>query len=357
MIVTDSSIKMNSTRVFSQFSSQSVASGLLSNSRFLQDLKSVSESTKRDTLELSYGMETQTEVTYDLSAGRSDKTGSSNLISKRAEELHTIRMQLLEQILSLMQNMSGKNSSFFTKTRNAISELMTMGSGYSSVTTMETYYEETEMTSFQAEGIAYTADGREISFGVDISMSRKYAEYTSMQYVRDVPLLDPLVINVGGGVTQISDQHFYFDLDSDGEIEEIAGLEKGSAFLAYDKNGDGIINNGMELFGAKSGNGFAELSEYDSDENGWIDEADEIFNKLKVWYKDDEGVDKLISLKEADVGAIYLDRADTQFTSQGIDLMVNGMIRQTGIFLRESGGTGTLQQVDLAVNKASTQVL
>jgi len=357
MIVADSNVKMSSARVFNQFSSQSVATGLLTNSRFLQDLKSVAEKSQKDTLELSGEMDTGTEVTYDLSAGRSSKTSASTQLSKRAEELHNIRMQLLQQILGFMQNMSGARKSFFDQARNAVSDLMTMGSGYSSVTTMETYYEETEMTSFEAEGVAHTADGREINFGVSVSMSRKFSQYTSMEYVRDVPLLDPLVINVGGGVTQISDQKFFFDLDSDGEIEEVAGLEKGSAFLSYDRNGDGIINDGSELFGAKSGNGFGELSEFDEDSNGWIDERDAIFDKLKVWYKDEEGQDKLIGLKEADVGAIYLDRADTQFTSQGMDLMVNGMIRQTGIYLKESGGVGSVQQVDLAAKHRTIEVM
>lgn len=352
MVIADSSIQMNSTRIFNQFSSQAVASGLLTNSRFLSDLKGAFDSSKKDTLELSSSMDTGTDLTYDVSAGsRSSRTDNSSLISKRVEELHQIRIQLLQQILGLMQNMSGKKNNFLDKASSALSDLMTMGSGYTSVTTMESYYEETEMTTFEAQGIAHTADGREINFGVSVSMSRKYTEYTSMQVARDIPLLDPLVINVGGGVTNISDQHFYFDLDADGTEENVAGLENGSAFLAYDRNGDGIINNGLELFGAKSGNGFADLSEFDIDGNGWIDESDAVFDMLKVWYKDEQGQDKLIGLKEADVGAIYLDRADTEFTSHGMDLLINGRIRQTGMFLRESGGIGTVQQVDLAVEK------
>ena len=60
-------------------------------------------------------------------------------------------------------------------------------------------------------------------------------------------------------------------------------------FLALDLNGDGRINNGSELFGALSGNGFADLAQYDSDANGWIDENDEIFQRLKVWSGADDG--------------------------------------------------------------------
>ena len=62
-----------------------------------------------------------------------------------------------------------------------------------------------------------------------------------------------------------------------------------------------------------------------------------------------ETLDKLIGLKEADVGAIYLGSASTDYHLNDASNNTNGMIRQTGIFLRESGGVGTVQHVDLAV--------
>lgn len=79
-----------------------------------------------------------------------------------------------------------------------------------------------------------------------------------------------------------------FDLDCDGKEEEISSLGKGSGFLALDKNGDGIINDGTELFGTKSGDGFADLAEYDEDGNGWIDEDDGIFSQLRIWTKNEK---------------------------------------------------------------------
>jgi len=56
------------------------------------------------------------------------------------------------------------------------------------------------------------------------------------------------------------------------------------------------------------------LKAYDSDGNGWIDEADEIYSKLKVWVRDSDGKERLLSLKEADVGAIYLGSSKTEFS-------------------------------------------
>lgn len=157
------------------------------------------------------------------------------------------------------------------------------------------------------------------------------------------------LINLDDSPAGLSDQKFYFDLDADGKEDQISNLKKGSAFLAYDKNGDGVINDGTELFGTKSGDGFADLAAYDEDGNGWIDEGDDIYSKLRLWTKDEDGNDRLMSLKEADVGAIYLGSASTDFHLNDTDNKTNGMIRQTGIFLKESGGVGTVQHVDLAV--------
>ena len=215
-------------------------------------------------------------------------------------------------------------------------------------------YQEYEYTEFHADGVARTDDGREISFNVDISMSRSYMEYMNV-YVPSVEsaLCDPLVVNVGSGIADVRDQRFLFDIDADGEEDEIPMLGRGSGFLALDKNEDGKINDGSELFGTKSGNGFADLKEYDSDGNGWIDENDEVFGKLKVWCKNDDGEDILMDLKEADIGAIYLGSQSTEFTMNGYDAATDGVLRSTGLFLRESGSVGTVQHVDVAVGSAS----
>ncbi len=208
---------------------------------------------------------------------------------------------------------------------------------------------EQENTTFSATGIAKTADGREITFGVDLEMSRGFAGSFFESSTENVVLTDPLVINLSSGSASVSDQKFFFDLDADGNTEEISSLGEGSGFLAYDKNGDGVINDGSELFGTKSGDGFADLEKYDEDGNGWIDENDEIFRKLKVWTKNAAGEDELIDLKTADVGAIYLDSVSTQFHLKDAANRTDAVVQKTGVFLRESGSAGTIQHVDLAV--------
>ena len=209
---------------------------------------------------------------------------------------------------------------------------------------------EAEAVQVQAGGYVQTEDGRSISFGVTLNMSRAFASQVNIETTQQVVMTDPLVINMDNLPAGTRDMTFQFDIDCDGKMDEISMLREGSGFLALDKNGDGKINDGSELFGTKSGNGFSDLAVYDEDGNGWIDENDEIFSKLRIWSKDKDGNDVLKTLKEADVGAIYLGSTTSQFSiTDQKDNTVQGAVRATGIYLKESTGTaGTVQQVDLA---------
>lgn len=213
----------------------------------------------------------------------------------------------------------------------------------------EVYVEETENTSFSTTGTVICEGGREINFNLELQMSRSFSAYYKENYELTVSnVCDPLVINLDGDIAQLDDQKFFFDIDADGVEDEISTLSKGSGYLALDKNGDGIINNGNELFGAKSGNGFSDLAAYDSDSNGWIDENDDIWKKLLIWTKDENGEDRCYSLAEKKVGAICLANTSTDFSLNSADNTVNGIIRKTGIFLYENGNVGTVQHLDVA---------
>lgn len=215
------------------------------------------------------------------------------------------------------------------------------------------YFYESEATSYEAKGKVLTEDGREFDINLQLNMSRSFEEYIeSRTDVIDISqmLMDPLVINFDGDIAAVSDQKFMFDLDSDGVKDNVTKLSAGSGFLALDKNEDGVINDGSELFGTKSGDGFSDLAMYDSDHNGWIDENDDIYEKLKIYVLNEDGSETLYRLKDKDIGAIYLGNASTGFSLNNLETNnVNAMIRKTGIFLYENGNVGTIQHVDLGV--------
>jgi len=212
-------------------------------------------------------------------------------------------------------------------------------------------YQESESTSFAASGMVKTADGKEIRFDLQLQMSRSYQEETSVSLrLGDAARpVDPLVLNFAGNAAELVDQRIAFDLDADGNTEQIASLAGGSAYLAFDRNGDGRINDGSELFGPSSGDGFAELANLDDDGNGWIDENDAAFANLSVWRPDADGGGQALALSEAGVGAIALARIETPFELRNNNNESLGRIRNSGIFLQEDGRAGTIQQIDLSV--------
>ena len=224
------------------------------------------------------------------------------------------------------------------------------GTTWQRVTATSGFVSESESVAFASSGMVKTQDGRSIDFNIEVSMSRAFTSQINTLTTQNYIKTDPLVINLDTDIGSVTDQKFLFDLDSDGDEEEISFAGKGSGFLALDRDGDGRIGDGSELFGTKSGDGFKDLAAFDEDGNGWIDENDSIYSKLKVWTKDEDGNDYLINLKDADVGAIYLDNVDTQFSLKDGNNRLNGEIKKTGIYLHEStGAAGTLNHVDLAV--------
>ncbi len=214
------------------------------------------------------------------------------------------------------------------------------------------YYEshyESESVSFSASGVVHTADGKEIDISVEMNMSREFYSEQRLSLRAGDALKDPLVINFSGTAAQLTERSFSFDIDVDGTSDQIAFVGPGSGFLALDRNGDGVINDGSELFGPESGNGFADLAEYDLDGNNWIDENDSIYDRLRIWSKDESGNDQLVALGQRGVGAIYLGHIDTPFLLKDAANDTLGAVRDSGIYLEEDGGVGTVQQLDLVV--------
>ncbi|EFR48686.1 hypothetical protein HCMG_00859 [Helicobacter canadensis MIT 98-5491] len=159
-------------------------------------------------------------------------------------------------------------------------------------------------------------------------------------------MIDPLVIDYAGNGTELSDTKMSFDLDSDGTKDQISTLKEGSGFLALDKNNDGKINDGNELFGTKSGNGFKDLSAYDSNQDGKIDKNDPIYDKLRIWTPNQKGEGELVGLGEKGIGVIYLDAKESQEMMRGEEGDLLGIKQQTSNFMREDGSLGAIHHID-----------
>jgi len=213
----------------------------------------------------------------------------------------------------------------------------------------QTHYEK-EDVAFEAQGVIRTADGQEIDFSLKLDMNREFLEKNSLNIRAGDAAIDPLVINFDGNAASLSNMQFSFDLDSDGVEEDLSMLTRGRGFLAIDINNDGIINNGTELFGPQTGQGFGELAEHDEDNNAWIDENDAVYRLLRVMTVDSSGIQHSDTLKDTGVGAIYLGNKATRFDVRSFGSNeLFGQVQTTGIYVAEKGSVGTVQQLNLVV--------
>ena len=208
--------------------------------------------------------------------------------------------------------------------------------------------EESEHLTVVAHAAVTLADGSLREVSLELGMSRRFVEehHVSLRIGGSPAPVDPLVITLDGTGATFGAGHLRFDLDLDGTQDAVRMTAGTSAYLVHDRDNDGRITDGSELFGPRTGDGFAELAAHDLDSNGWIDAADPIFTALRLAVPD--GVDgvRLQTLAEAGVGAIGLRSIASPFgVRDGAELV--GEVRATGLVLRSDGAPATAQHVDL----------
>lgn len=224
-------------------------------------------------------------------------------------------------------------------------------SGVGLIYQRSTSYYESETLQFSAEGSITTKDGRSIDFSMSLSMSRTFYQESNLEIRAGdaAKKVDPIVINFDGTAAELTTTRFEFDIDANGSLDQVALFKSNSGFLALDKNQDGQINDGSELFGPASGNGFKELSAYDDDRNQFIDEGDAIYQKLRIWQRHADGSQQLAALGERNIGAIYLGHATSPFQITDANNQALGEVASSGIYISEDGKVGSVQHVDFAI--------
>ncbi|MDU8925274.1 hypothetical protein RYD26_10210 [Pasteurellaceae bacterium LIM206] len=147
---------------------------------------------------------------------------------------------------------------------------------------------------------------------------------------QDIPLSCPLVIDMdGNGIKTISlNKNVFFDLDNNLFAENTGWIDKGDAFLVWDRDNNGIIDSGNELFGnhtllangQKAANGFTALAELDANKDGLFDSNDEAWAKLQLWFdRNQNGISEegeLMKLSESGIKGIDLTYQNSKQTDE-----------------------------------------
>lgn len=159
----------------------------------------------------------------------------------------------------------------------------------------------------------------------------------------------PLVVDLNGDgivTTSLTGSNVFFDLDGDGISQRTGWISPGDAFLTFDRNGNGRIDDGTELFGTASSNGFSILSQHDSNGDHVIDSNDADFAAMGVWRdvngdgRTDDG--ELTSLQDAGIASVSLT---TTHYSQPVTDRAGNIWTDTGKAITQGGTSLTVTDV------------
>jgi len=167
--------------------------------------------------------------------------------------------------------------------------------------------------------------------------------------IKYVPYVDPLIVDLDGDGLEIPplSNGILFDTNGDSIKTATAWAGADDGLLVWDRNGNGQIDSGTELFGdetilsngQKATNGFTALAELDSNADGKFDATDTQYANLRIWRDlNQDGVsqaDELQTLADSHIASISLT------STAGITQYTDSMLVQSGSFTRVDGQGNT----------------
>ena len=192
-------------------------------------------------------------------------------------------------------------------------------------------------------------------------LTGNHEDWDNLPRKNGIVIYDPLTLDLDGdGIEAIASNGHkgaLFDHDKDGIRTATGWVGKDDGFLVYDRNGDGVVNDGSELFGdntlLKNGeratNGYQALADLDDNGDGKVDAADSAFAKLRVWRDlNQDGISQegeLLTLNEAKVKALNLANQ-----SSNRDLGNGNSLAEEGTYTDSDGNEKQMGDLNLAAD-------
>ena len=192
-------------------------------------------------------------------------------------------------------------------------------------------------------------------------LTGNHEDWDNLPRENGIVIYDPLTLDLDGdGIEAIASNGHkgaLFDHDKDGIRTATGWVGKDDGFLVYDRNGDGVVNNGSELFGdntllkngERAANGYQALKELDDNGDGKVDAADNAFAHLRVWRDlNQDGISQegeLLTLNEAKVKALNLANQ-----SSNRDLGNGNSLAEEGTYTDSDGNEKQMGDLNLAAD-------
>ncbi len=206
----------------------------------------------------------------------------------------------------------------------------------------------------------------EAKFLIESHLGKGTVEVDSEQWdeaQRERVYVDPVILDLNGDGTYAStlEEGVYFDFEGDGYKEKTAWATEEDGLLVGDVNGNGIVDNGSELFGDQTAlsdgmlasSGFEALSELDSDGDSKITDADDLYSQLRVWVDENQdGVSQeteLHTLGEMQIAEISLASRQTSRNDGN-----GNVINYTSSYVTKDGKTFGMAELNFDIDYMDT---
>ena len=253
----------------------------------------------------------------------------------------------------LMLRMIAKDDEDYARLKSQFEELLSLAQQDFQVDaeSAAAEFEQTVVSQakVQVRAALSQATRQRVEVGVEVTKTQQQTEVRGV----DIKYADPLVLDLNGDGLDLTsaENGAIFDINADGIQDRTGWVQGDDALLVLDRNDNGKIDDGSELFGDQNGsaNGFQELARYDDNQDGKINRQDQVFKALKL-YRDLNGDGKVQDSEFSTLNNLGIKSLNLHFLRDSAKINGNRILLQSS-FEREDGTTGKVADVLFAYQK------